>query len=220
MFKTLLKNKRYEKENKIGLEDKIALYLDMDKNSFKKSKIENCYVNPWLDISNKIENASEKKITIYNMGIPKEKEGFFAKKYNDKNLKFVVIPEKYLIGVNYANNEEGKYDANLKNMKKMTLSNIKTERFNNLIEKINIKDNVLDKYKFGKEKKKFLIAKTKNGSYFISKEDIIQYQKNPVNFLVSISRKNNSAKENDIFTNKIEYGIIQPGERSTKYAIV
>ena len=210
MFRIPLKNKRYEKKDEYkSLEEKIALYLDMNKKNFKKEEI-NDYIKIWSDLYDYVANASKNKITIYDLDIPKEKQDFFAKKYKEHKLKLVVMPEKCLIGGDYT--DKGKYDANLKNMKKMTKTvyGINTENLNNIMDKMNIKDDVLDDYKFGNGTKKFLIAKTKNGSYFVSKKDLDEYKKSPFGFLAIINRK----KEHDSNSN-IDYMFLQKEKQNT-----
>ena len=203
MFKVLIKDKKDEKNANKGIEEKIALYLNIGKNNLKTHTINENYINPWSDIKETyVAKASDDKITLLKLNIPKESETkFFARKYKDLNLEFMVIPEKYIVGVNVVDKGNGKiHDVYLNNLKKMTFAYIRSEKFNNILDNINIEDKVLDDYKFGNGTKKFLVARTSIGNYFLSKKDLDNFKDNPVQFLVNVSRVNynNNGPNNNI----------------------
>ena len=201
MFKVSIKDKKYENKTNKDIEEKIALYLDISKNNLETNTINENYINPWSDIKETyVAKASDNKITILKLDIPNEsKNKFFANKYKDLNLDFMVIPEKYIVGVNVVDKEDGTFhDVYLNNLKKMTFAYIRNEDFNNKLDNIKVEDKVLDDYRFGNGKKKFLVARTSRGNYFLSKNDLDYFKDNPIQFLMRVNKLKYNNNDYDI----------------------
>ena len=80
----------------------------------------------------------------------------------------------------------------------MTFAYIRNEDFNNKLDNIKVEDKVLDDYRFGNGKKKFLVARTSRGNYFLSKNDLDYFKDNPIQFLMRVNKLKYNNNDYDI----------------------
>jgi hypothetical protein len=198
MFKVSVKNKNEKLEDKVN----NPIYIDLDNIKEKNIKNVEFYKNPWDYIRDYVSKSSNKFVSLYKSDISEESNlDFFAKKHSNIGLEFLVIPERVM-------DKDSKYNM----IKKENFPYIRSDDFINKLENIKLNEKGIEKYKFSNGENKYLAARTKHRTYFISKQDLEDFARSRMNFLKQIIPKNDYEDNATKYLNLIQDDKIQTAE--------